>query len=179
MRRLDASGVGQRQAGPFGTRDGDEGPGGAGAGAGGDGGAALLSVDRQEMRRVAGREILREADREDMPELAILHRAGVEFGAEDGGEPVVAIWGRVGDRVVEKANEMIGEGDEIIPFLPIATANLFAGENAVGPCRMGVEIAAIEGSCGGEGERALGGVLWRSGAGAPASRRLGLKPRPG
>ena len=67
----------------------------------GHGLAALRAV---EVRRVRGRKVLRQADRQNVPDLAIAQLAGVQFGAKDRRECVGPEVSRIRDRIVEEAD---------------------------------------------------------------------------
>ncbi len=146
----DRAGVGQREAGPLRVRDGDEGTGSDGAG--GDFGPRFLTRDGQEAGRVRGREIGRQANGEDVPKFAVRHGAGVQFSAEDGGEAVAAEGFGVDDRIAVGADEMVGQGKEIIAFGTVAAADLFGCQHPVGAGGVGVDVAAPEPAGVGEGD---------------------------
>ncbi len=53
---------------------------------------------------------------------------------------------------------MVGQGKEIIALGPVAAADLFGRQHAVGAGRMGVQVAAPEAAGGGEGVEGFGHV---------------------
>ena len=149
MGGVDPPRVIQRQTRPFRMRDGDEGarlPRAAG-----DFGAGLLPFDGHEIGTMRRREIFRQANGEDVPQLAIVHRAGMQLRAENGGEPVVAEGPGVDDGIVVKSDEMVRQRDEVVPFRLVAAAHFLRLQHAVGAGGMGVQVAAPEFAGGGEG----------------------------
>ena len=154
MGGVDPARVIQRQTGPFRMRDGDEGarlPRAAG-----DFGAGLLPFDGDEIGTMRRREIFRQADGEDVPQLAIVHRAGMQLRPQNGREAVVAEGPGVDDGIVVKSDEMVRQRDEVVPFRLVAAAHFLRLQHAVGARGMGVQVAAPEFAGGGEGFGAHG-----------------------
>jgi hypothetical protein len=68
----------------------------------------------------------------------------MQFCPEDGGEPILAKAGGVGDGVVLGADEVIGQRDKIIALGLIAAANFMRFKTAIGQGGMGMQVAAPE-----------------------------------
>ena len=148
----DAARIGQGQAGPLRVGDGDESPGRHRAG--GDFGSGFLTQVRQEVRAVRGFEVRRQADGQDMPKLAVLHHAGMQFRPQDGGEAVGPERHGVHDRIAISADEMVGQGQEVIALGPVAAADFFGGQHPVRAGGMGMDIPTPEAAGGGKGKGA-------------------------
>ncbi len=148
MGRLDRQRIRLGQPRPMRMRHRDEGP--RVPRPRGDLRPALLPRDGPEMRRIGGREIGRKPDRQDMPQLAVLHHPAMQLRARKRGEAFIAKRGRVGDGIAVEPDEMIGERDEIIPLRPVAAAHLLRLQHPVRQGRMGVQIATKEPAGGGE-----------------------------
>ena len=114
--------------------DGDEGAGGAGAAR--EFGAALRGRRR--------RKVERQADSENVPQLADRGRHRVQLGADQRREIIGARAPRVGDRPAETSEEMLGQLQEVVAVAPIGGDHRVGREAAVGERRMRVEIAAPE-----------------------------------
>ena len=89
-----------------------------------------------------GFEIKRQARGNDVPKIAVFHFSGMQFSADQCGKCGISTAGCVGDRIVKQPNKMISQGDEIIALGLIATTDFVRIKDAVGSCRMGVQVAA-------------------------------------
>jgi hypothetical protein len=96
------------------------------------------------LRLACRREILRQADGQHMPGLAMAVGRCVKLGAEDGREAIAAESPRVGDREFVAGHEMVGEAEEVVARVAVEPADFPGRKSAVGEVRMGVEIAAPE-----------------------------------
>jgi hypothetical protein len=154
MGRRDAARIGQRQPRPLRMGDSDEGPRRDRPRR--QFRPAFLHIDRHEVGRMRRREAFRQANRKDMPQLAIRHRAGMQFRAQDGGEAVGPECLGIDDGIAVAPDEMVGQRKEVIAFGPVAVADLLRLQHPVGPGGMGVQVAPPEAAGGGEGRQALG-----------------------
>ena len=119
--------------------DSDIGPGGDGTR--GEVRAGFLPGDGAEMRRVGRGEIGGQADRQDMPQITVFHRTGMQFCPRNGGECSIPEPHGIGNRKVVNPQEMIGQGDEIIAFGLVPAAHFGRVEHAIGQGGMSVQIA--------------------------------------
>ena len=120
---VDAAGISEVQPTPFGVRDDDKSA--CVPRAAGDIRAAFHAVHGHEVRGISMREVSRQAHGHDVPEVTILHGAGVKFRTEERCEGLGPETLRPSDGVVIEPDEMVGERKEIIPLLSIAAAHYF------------------------------------------------------
>ncbi len=122
--------------------DGDERTGfGCAIGQVGDG---FGTVKIAKMRHIRRGEISRQANRHDMPNVTIVRCVDMEFSAQKSCKTTVSKRGSVGDRVVILANEVIRQGNKIIPFSLIPAADFGWFQLAVRTGGMGVQIATAK-----------------------------------
>lgn len=129
MRRLDPSRIVERQPVPLRMRDGDE---GAGLGAAHcqrlD---AFARLPAGEVGHVRPLELLRQACRQQVPDLAVRQPIRMHLGAEDRRERVRPERRGVSDRIAVAADQMVRQADEIVALDLIATADLLERQRAV------------------------------------------------
>ena len=149
MGGVDAAGVRQGQARPMRMRNSHKCPGFTRAA--GNLGPCLLAIHRREIGRMGGREICRQANRQHVPQLPVLHCAGVDPGARNGGENLVPEGGGIGDGVIVAADKMVGQRDEVITLCLVAAADFCRFQNSVRQGGMGVQVAPVKLARGGGG----------------------------
>ena len=113
-------------------------------GTGGKVGGGFLIGFGLEKRRVGRFKIKWQTHGQNMPKLAIILRAGMQLCPDDGGEIRIAKRAGIGHWIVEKANKMIRQRDEIIALSLIPAANFGRFQHAIGQGRMGVQIATVK-----------------------------------
>ena len=118
------------------------------------GGARPLGQLRAGLVRPRGGKVERQADRENVPELADLGAHGVQFGADQRREIVGAERARVGDRPIVAGEEMVGELEEIVAGALVGVDDLLGRQRAVGAvasacadCRARTGPASRTGEC--------------------------------
>lgn len=119
----DCAGVCHGQTRPFGMRDRHEGPGTPRPLR--QFGPAFLVLYGYETGRVRWCEICGQTHGQDVPKFAVFHCAGMKFGPEDGCEILCTKRGCVCNWISVLANEVIGQRNEIITLIAVATADLF------------------------------------------------------
>ncbi len=86
-----------------------------------------------------------------MPRRTGLGPRRVQFGTQQGGEAGTAQRLGIGQREVVLGPEVVGEGEEVVPGLPVATGRLRGGQGSVGPVGVAVQIPPPETTGKGEG----------------------------
>lgn len=107
-------------------------------------GAAFHAGMHGEIRSGGRRKVGRQADRQNVPQLSIAHRAGMQLGPRQGGESRRTKGLRIHDRIIVAPDEMVGQRQKVIALGAVAAADLLGRQDPVGAGGMAVQIAAPE-----------------------------------
>ena len=142
MRRRNRPRICQGQPRPLRMGYCDKGPGGNGPF--GDFGSTFLIRARHEIGAVRRREIWRQPNGEDVPQLAIRHGPRMQLRPQNRGETLCPKGHGIDDGIAPHAHEVIRQGKEIIPLGTIAAAHFFGRKHAIRSGGMGMQVPAPE-----------------------------------